>query len=312
MSLKRVAIIDCGTNTFHLLIAQHNAGQKYVLFQDKQLVKIGEGINDQVIHEEAQKRALNAMKAFRSLIDNYKVSAIFAFATSAFRNAKNGPDLKKKIFQLYDIDINIISGQDEAEHIFWGVNDALDIGKKNSLIMDIGGGSVEFVIAQKDDLLWKQSFEIGAQRLLDLFQRHDPILEEEVNALNEYLSKFLKTLLQAAKKYNPNVLIGSSGTFDTLSEVYCLEKGITPGSEQTETPLTIKAYKNIHAQLIRKNRNERMHIPGMIEIRVDMIVVASCIIDFLLNAHAFNHIRVSTYSLKEGVLAQIVDGKLLR
>lgn len=311
--LKRAAIIDCGTNTFHLLIAEYNNEEKRVLYQDKTLVKIGQGgINDKLITPEAQQRAIEALGRFRSVIDQYEITHFFSFATSAFRNATNGSVLKERIMDQHGIDINIISGITEAEYIFWGVNDAMEIpSSENSLVMDIGGGSVEFIIGQKDRILWRQSFEIGAQRLLDLYHRHDPILEDEIIRLKDYLSGKLKDLSRALMEYNPTALIGSSGTFDTLSEIYCREEGIELSATMTETPLTIDAFKNIFARLIKKNRAERMEIPGMIEMRVDMIVVASCIIDFLLDMHTFGAIRVSTYSLKEGVLSQIVDGKLL-
>jgi len=311
--VKRIAIIDCGTNTFHLLIAEHQNNNSRILFRDKKVVKIGQGgINQKRITEEAQDRAMAAIEDFRSSMDRFSIQDVFAFATSAFRNAENGTHLKDRVYEKYNIDIKVIPGDEEAEYIFRGVNASMDIGDKTSLIMDIGGGSVEFIIGRRDEIIWKRSFETGAQRLLDLFHHHDPIIPEEVGSLKDHLSETLSDLLSALALYKPMALIGSSGTFDTLSCIYCKRKGIPLTEEQTETPLTLSDYKAIHDELIRKNRNERMKIPGMIEMRVDMIVVASCIIDFLLERHDFEDIRVSTWSLKEGVLARIVDGQLLQ
>jgi len=303
----KVAIIDCGTNTFHLLIVELSDDQLTEIIKDKTVVKIGEGgINNKVITEPAQQRALLALKSFKEQIDAYEVSEVFAFATSAFRNANNGEALQLLIQKQTGIEIKIIPGEQEAEYIFYGVKSAMDIGIQPVLVMDIGGGSVEFIIGTKDDIFWKKSFEVGAQRLLDLFHKHEPIALEDLNALEAYASDQLSDLLKALQQYKPHTLIGSSGTFDTLSAIYCAEEKIPVDADSKEVPLTIKAYKSIHKELVTKNREERLAIPGMITMRVDMIVVASALIDFLLTRHDFSNIRVSTYALKEGVLSQIM------
>jgi len=115
-------------------------------------------------------------------------------------------------------------------------------------------------------------------------------------------------MVQRAVHYAASVgviLVGSSGTFDTLSEIHCIEQGLPLFADATETPLTFEAFYKIYANLLIKNRAERLQIPGMIEMRVDMIVVACCLIKFLLDEHSFQGIRVSSYSLKEGVLAEL-------
>lgn len=307
----KVAIIDCGTNTFHLLIVELGDDQLTEIVKDKTVVKIGEGgINNKVITESAQERALLALKSFKEQIDANEVSEVFAFATSAFRNANNGEALQLLIQEQTGIEIKIIPGEQEAAYIFYGVNSAMDIGLQPVLVMDIGGGSVEFIIGTKDDILWKKSFEVGAQRLLDLFHKHEPIALEDLKALEAYTSDQLSDLLKALQKYKPHTLIGSSGTFDTLSAIYCAEEKIPVDLDAKEVPLTIEAYLNIHKELITKNREERLAIPGMIAMRVDMIVVASALIDFLLKRHVFSNIRVSTYALKEGVLSQVMAKQL--
>ena len=311
--MKTIAIIDCGTNTFHLLVARYEENHREVLLQDKKVVNIGRGgINDRLITDDAQQRAITAIQGFRASIDQYGSPKVFAFATSAFRNAENGRLLRDKIQDACNISIQIIEGDQEAEFIFWGVNAAMDLGNSPSLVMDIGGGSVEFIIGKRNEIAWKRSFEIGAQRLLDLFNHHDPILTSEVKALKDYLAGKLVDLFAALNHFRPATLVGSSGTFDTLSAIYSRRKNIDLPAELSETPLPLEDYRQIHAELVSKNREERMQIPGMIGMRVDMIVVASCIIEVLLENHGFEHTRVSTYSLKEGVLAQVVGGKLLR
>jgi exopolyphosphatase/guanosine-5'-triphosphate,3'-diphosphate pyrophosphatase len=305
---NRIAVIDLGTNTFHLLIAEEDGDGYNIILRDRLAVKLGMGgINDGVITESAVQRALLAMLSFKNIIDEHDVKTTYAFGTSALRNAKNGQEVAHRIKLVTGIEINIISGDQEAEYIYFGVRAALGLGHDKNLIIDIGGGSVEFILADHDNVFWKQSFEIGAQRLLEKFQKHDPIHPDEVQALEEYFEKSLGPLFEILEKFNPSILVGSSGTFDTFSDIFCITHNIQKSPEEIETPLSIEGFYDIHREILLKNRAERMHIPGMIEMRVDMIVVACSLVKFLLKKHSFNRIRVSTYSLKEGVLAYLSD-----
>lgn len=305
---KRIAIIDLGTNTFHLLIAEQKGAGYNIILRDRLAVKIGMGgINDGVITDGGFHRALVAMQSFRNIIDKNRIDTIYAFGTSALRNAHNGKDAAHKIESLTGIPIDIISGEKEAYYIYRGVRAALGLGDDKNLIVDIGGGSVEFIIADHDNVFWKQSFEIGAQRLLEKYQQHDPILPEEIQLLESFFDRALALLFDAIDAFQPTILVGSSGTFDTLSDIFCHRHDIHKTGEEIETPLSLEGFSEIHHELLSKNRAERMQIPGMIEMRVDMIVVACCLVKFLLERHPFTRIRVSTYSLKEGVLAHLTD-----
>jgi exopolyphosphatase/guanosine-5'-triphosphate,3'-diphosphate pyrophosphatase len=304
---KKVAIIDLGTNTFHLLFAEWNGAQYNIVFRERLAVKIGMGgINTGVITDAGVVRAIDALKKFKAAIQSAGITEVTALGTSALRNAKNGKEVAVLIQNNTGIAVNIISGDEEAEYIYHGVRKALKMGEHNSLVVDIGGGSVECIIGNENTIFWKQSFEIGAQRLLERFQKNDPIRPDEIIQIDDYLSRELQPLMLAFNEFKPIQLIGSSGTFDTLSEIYHLRQNIPYLPDSPETQLTIDSFHQTFQELKSKNRVERLQIPGMIEMRVDMIVVACCLIDFLLKQHEFTAIRVSTYSLKEGVLAGLV------
>ncbi len=306
---ERIAIIDLGTNTFHLLIAEWDGKKTYILHSEKQPVKIGlGGINQGIITDEGILRALNCIRRFKEILQVWNVGDVQAFGTSALRNAINGKDVIHKIKSETGVEIKLISGDEEAEYIYFGVRSALDLGTEKSLIVDIGGGSVEFIIGDKENIFWKQSFEIGGQRLLEMYHKHDPILLEEVNLLETHLAKTLTPLQEANQTFRLVTLVGSSGTFDTLSEIYCVNHHIDISSHPPETPLTISEFYKIHDELLTKSRAERLKIRGMIEMRVDMIVVASCLVKYLIDKFSFQKIRVSSYSLKEGVLAKWAEG----
>ncbi|MFT4834314.1 MAG: exopolyphosphatase/guanosine-5'-triphosphate,3'-diphosphate pyrophosphatase, partial [Marinoscillum sp.] len=299
----RIAVIDMGTNTFHLIIVEVALGDFKIIFRQKDAVKIGEnGINHGMITEAAILRAMTTLSTFKEIIADHGVSQTFATATSAIRNASNGEALVKKIKDDIGIETRIISGLQEAEYIYYGVKKALKIGSEPSLIMDIGGGSIEFIIGTGNQILWKQSFEVGGQRMVEKFHKSDPMTAEQIQEVKAYLKDELKELFDSCEKFAPKILIGSSGTFDTLSDMYRLKNNLPIVEGATEYPLTIPAFESIYQEILVKNREDRLAIPGMIPLRVDMIVVASALIDFIIASLGITDIRVSAYALKEGVL----------
>ncbi|RFS14221.1 phosphatase [Emticicia sp. C21] len=301
----KLAIIDLGTNTFHLLIVENN--QK--LYKESIPAKIGKGgISQGIISEEGIQRALGVLKHFKEIIDKHEISTenIFAIGTSAVRNAGNKEEFIAKVAQETDINIQEISGDKEAELIYYGIKEALQINE-TSMIMDIGGGSVEFIICNHDKIFWKQSFEIGGQRLMDRFMKNDPISMRSVQQMDDYFREKLLPLANACHQYAPQTLIGSSGSFDTLVDMFFMkEKGELPPSDQVGFEYSLMEFYRAYDELLFKSHEERMAIPGMIELRVDMIVVAVCLIKYIIQTFEITHIRVSNYSLKEGILAKIL------
>ncbi len=305
---NRLAIIDLGTNTFHLLIAEKLGDSFHIAHRDRQAVKIGKGgINKNIIPAAGIVRAIKTLKLFKKKIDSLQITTVFAFGTSAMRNADNKEEVIAKIKTEIGISVTIISGDQEAEFIYQGVRSAVNLGLEKSLIIDIGGGSVEFIIGDEGENYWKKSIEIGAQRLLEQFHKNDPITSAEIAELDNYFTQSLTPLFEALTIYQPKTLVGSSGTFDTLSDIFCLRENIFKNDDDRETPLSLEGFEKIYTELIQKNRVERLAIPGMIDMRVDMIVVACCLIRSILNHHTFTEIRVSGYSLKEGALVHITQ-----
>ena len=310
------AIIDLGTNTFHLLIAEKHGTAYRTLFRESRPAKIGQaGINQGFITEEAVKRALGVLTYFRQVLDQFAVAPgqVIATGTSAIRAARNQQEFIDRVRQETGIPIRVISGEQEADYIYQGVRAAGALDDATALIMDIGGGSVEFILGNESRIFWKQSFEIGGQRLRERFMTGDPISSGSISRMHDYFQEQLLPLTNAMHQYQPTAgpmlrLVGSSGSFDTLVDMWFMhEQGHLPDPEQTTFTLPTGEFYRAYSQLITKNHAERMQIPGMIELRVDMIVVAVCLIDYILKTYGISDITTSTYSLKEGVLASL-DG----
>lgn len=307
MSTRKAAVIDMGTNTFHLLLVELDGVSFKTIYKEKIPVKLGKGgINQNHITEDAKKRAFHTLLHFKNLIEGENIPQTFAFATSAVRNAENGQDFVQEVKEKIGINIRVLSGEEEAQMIYDGIRLSGSLNGQTELMMDIGGGSVEFIIGNSEQSLWKQSFEIGGQRLLELFHYHDPILPEEVARLKAYLEEKLQPLLEAIKTYKPTGLVGASGTFDTLTDIYfesMLQCKLT-GRHAFELP--VEKYDAIHRMILSKNKEERLLIPGMIPMRVDMIVVASTLIEFILRFIKVDFITCSHYALKEGAISSLL------
>ncbi len=307
MNTHKAAVIDMGTNTFHLLLVELNQSGFKTIYKEKIPVKLGKGgINQNQLAEDAQKRAFHTLKHFKNLIDGEHIDQVFAFATSAVRNAENGLAFVRKVKEDIGITIEVISGIEEAQMIYEGIRLSGSLNGQVELMMDIGGGSVEFIIGTSQEVFWKQSFEIGGQRLLELFHYHDPILPEEIFKLEAYLEIKLAPLLAAIEEFKPTGLVGASGTFDTLTDIYfesMLQCKLT-GQHVFELPL--EEFEKIHQMILSKNKEERLLIPGMIPMRVDMIVVASSLIEFILRYIPVRSITCSHYALKEGAISRVL------
>lgn len=306
------AIIDLGTNTFHLFIAEIEGNKPKIQFRESLPARIGQaGINQGIITEEGIGRALGVLTYFRQVLDQHEIAPeqVVAIGTSAIRVARNQQEFIDRVQQDTGIQIQVISGDQEAAYIYEGIRAAGALGDETALVIDIGGGSVEFILGNQSRIFWKQSFEIGGQRLRERFMpgapdRSEPISAGSIRRLHDYFQEQLLPLANAIHQYQPAVLVGSSGSFDTLVDMwYMHEQGHLPDPNQATFTLPISEFYRAYELLITKNHAERMQIPGMIELRVDMIVVAVCLIDYVLKTYDISQLRTSTYSLKEGVLA---------
>lgn len=302
----RFAVIDLGTNTFNLLIAERSGTKFTKLFNTKIPVKLGDlSINEGYISEAAFQRGLNALNDYVQYLKEYKVEQTLAFATSAIRSASNGQNFVDQAQELTGISISVIDGNEEADYIYYGNRMAVAMNDDISLIMDIGGGSTEFILANKTTIFWKESYLLGAARLLGRIKPSDPITEEEINTFNTHLKQELSSLFEATAKYRPVELIGSSGAFDSVVDMIAGKFNTQAMVDEiTEYHIDLEKYDDISSMVKASTIEERNHMKGLINMRVDMMVISILLIDFILKELNLQAMRVSTFSLKEGVISK--------
>jgi len=292
----RLAVIDLGTNTFHLLIAE---GVDKILYKTTVPVLLGQGrINQHLIIPEAMERGIRTLTQFKKTIDTYQVDAIKAVATSAVRSADNGDEFVAKAAEI-GIDIEVITGEAEADYIFNGVM-ATGLIRQTTLVMDIGGGSTEFIICNPQGALWKKSYNIGAARMMQAYFHSDPLNEKEHRSIIDHLDNTLTDLKKACAQYKPALLVGSAGAFESFAAL--LNDGNEIGNVAAAS-LDIDRYKALSRRLIASTHDERANMKGLISLRVDMIVIAAIITDYILDQMNLRQLSLSAYDLKMGVLA---------
>ncbi len=308
----RIAVIDLGTNTFNLLIVEFGEEREYkILYNNKLPVKLGKsGIDKKEIRPDAITRGLNAIERHLQTITEYKAEKTYAFATSAIRSARNGDQFVKLAKQRCGLDVEIINGDREAELIYYGVKQAVALDSEKVLILDIGGGSNEFIIADVDNIYWKKSYPLGVARLISKFKPSDPISIEEIEFISNYLEERLSDLFEEFRKHKITTLIGASGSFETIAAMiraddpnFESETGISP--ESIDIDLT--DFENLYQKLINSTLKERKQMKGLESMRLEMIVVATLVVKFIMQKLRLRRLIQSNFALKEGVVYELLS-----
>ncbi len=298
--MYRYAVIDLGTNTFHLLIAEDGGVDGFrEVYRERRFVKLAEkGIK--TIDDDAFERGLIAMNEFHGKLKEFQVNTYRALGTAALRTASNGQEFMAEIKNQTGIDIEVISGSREARLIYQGVKNIVPIEDGNDLIMDIGGGSVEFIIARDSGIVWSHSFPIGIAVLFHKFHKEDPISEEEKEAIKQFLDSELTLLIKALKQFKVNRLIGAAGSFDVLHQLSAQY------DEQKSFSISLDQFKGFYHLITSTTIKERLQMGSIPEKRILMVVVAFILMQYILDKSEVSEIVFSPFSLKEGVLLQMI------
>ena len=300
----RIAIIDLGTNTFNLLICDKKDESQKTIFKNKIAVKLGEGgIDKGIIAHAPYQRGIKALEDHLNTIKEYDVDKVRAFATSAIRSTKNGADFVSEVFEKLALKIEVIDGDKEAELIYQGVKKAIPFDLDYKLIMDIGGGSTEFIIANAEAVQWKKSYQLGVSRLKELFKPKDPITQEEILTIEHHLKSELKDLIENIQTFPCKTLIGSSGSFDTLVEMIGFKfNNLELKNKKPSCDIHLEHYKWAQDFLIQSKISERLNTKGIVTMRADMIVLSVIFINFVLREFDIKEMIRSKYALKEGAM----------
>jgi len=289
------AVVDLGTNTFHLLVGRWKNGVLEVVYRERHFVKLAaEGIT--TLGTSSISRARNAAESLGRAIRLQSPQRAVAYGTAALRTASNGPTVRQELADLLGLNIQLIDGHREAELISLGVR-AAKPPVDEYLIMDIGGGSVEFIQVQEDTIRFRESYPLGAQVLRTRFHTAEPFGKTQSKVLFEFLDETLQEV--RAQFTDQLVLIGASGTFDVLGDLYGAE--LQPGLHEIDPNAVTALYEESTAM----TADQRLQDPRLPPDRADMIVVALALIEHFIRAFPGLRIITCAYALKEGALVEL-------
>jgi len=296
-SPNRVAVIDLGTNTFNLLIADVFTQKFEYVYTEKEGVSLGMGgINEGIIAEDAFRRGVNAIVKFKRICDQHQVTKIHAFGTSALRDAGNTDEFMAEVKQLTGIEISIITGEEEAELIYKGVLWSYNFPER-AIIMDIGGGSTEFILADRHGIESKISLDIGVSRIFQELELNDPLTSIDVQTIEDWLEERAEGFFDDKEC---DVLIGASGSFETFHEMIHKHK-FPEGIASREIPM--EQLLEITDWIISSEQVERDNHPFIIPIRRKMAPIAAVKTRWVMKRLGVKKVLVSPCALKEGALS---------
>lgn len=308
---KRIAAIDLGTNSFHAVIVDiHPDGSYTAIDSLKEMICLGKrGVGKKLSDHEMQ-LGLEALRKIKRLCDHQAVEKIIAYATSAIREAKNGGDFIQMVIDELQIKIRAIPGTKEAELIGYAIQHGMALSEKPVLAIDIGGGSTEFVILNKQEIIFKESTKLGVSRMAADFVKNDPVKPAEIKAMTEFYKKKLEKIAAAVAKYNPRVIVGSSGTMQNIASMIAASKGVSTSITLNEFEYSADEFKRFYDLFITFNQKTRKKTTGLDTKRVDFIVPGMVLVNVVLNMFKIKRINTSVQAMREGIILEYIQKDL--
>ncbi len=303
-----VSFIDIGTNSIRMLIVRLNPNFSYtVISQEKEVVRLGEReFADSQLQPEAMDRAVLVCKKFAELSRTYGADEIIAVATSAAREARNQASLIDRLRDEAGIEVGVISGMEEARLVYLGVSSGVELSSRTALFIDIGGGSTEMAIGDRNEYTYLDSLKLGAIRLTSMFIKEGskgPVDQDTYSKMRKHVKSLIVHSIQSLNDTRVELAIGSSGTIINLAEIStraygCGNRGLT---------LKYSNLKKLTQMLCSLPLEERRKVPGMNPERADIIIGGACILETIMDELKVDEIQVSDRGVRDGLLVDYLS-----
>jgi exopolyphosphatase/guanosine-5'-triphosphate,3'-diphosphate pyrophosphatase len=297
--MERLASIDIGTNTILLLIAEVEEGALKPLLEKETIVRLGEGVQKNgILLEEAMERGSQTLDQYLKECQKMGVQRIFAAGTSALREARNSDHFLERVEEKLNLSIEIISGEEEAQLSFLAVTRDLKEPRKPILVIDVGGGSTEFILGRGDRITQWVSLPLGSVRFTEQFLLSDPVHEEEWENMERQIQKLL---LRIPHPKEPFLMVAVGGTATTLASVeqglaeFILEKIHHFGLGRKALKSQLDLYRS-------KTIEERRKIPGLFPARADVILAGGAILYWAMEKLECPSVLISCHGVRYGLL----------
>ena len=300
---RRFAGIDIGTLTCRLLIADLASGHPLKeLRSERRILRLGEGVDQtKQLSPAAMDRVIHCLLGWRRIIDSYQVEATAVVATSAVRDASNRTEFLGRIKAECGLEVELISGEEEARRTLLGIRSGLPTGVTDILALDIGGGSTEFILDRRGKKPITRSIDIGVVRLCERVLHHDPPIDEEVRQAREWVGGEAKVVVADMGDYSQETFVGTAGTITSLAAMAQKLSTYEP-SRIHNYRLKLETIRALEQTLLSRTKAERAGLPGLEKNREEVIAAGAIIIRTIMETLGQRECLVSDLGLREGVL----------
>jgi len=308
MNPTRVAAIDIGSNSIHMVIVRlYRGGHFEIVDRAKEMVGLGRGtLVRGRLSAEALEAGFRTLAAFAHLARQQDADPILAVATAAVREAENGGDLVLRAWEELGLRVDVITGNEEARLVFEAARHSIDFRGQRPIVVDVGGGSVELIQGIGPRVEWQESLKLGVARLTDRFIRNDPPRKAELAALRAHLKRKLEPAFQRAAKLDPTMMVGTSGTLQNLTAIaVAMREGRAPVSLHNHV-LKRDEIVEIAERLSTMRKDERERIPALDRRRVELIIAGAILTEVLFEGFGVKEMRACEWGLREGIILDFV------
>jgi exopolyphosphatase/guanosine-5'-triphosphate,3'-diphosphate pyrophosphatase len=304
----RIAALDLGSNSFHLLVVDaHPDGTFLPLIREKDMLRLGDAVGREGrIPEALADRAVATVDRFRKLAVGAGTEEIHARATSALREAENGGEVVDRMATEAGVKVRVISGQEEARLIFEAVRAAVVIDPGPAICLDLGGGSLEVMVGDRNRLQLAASVQLGVARLAAELVTNDPLTADDVRRIEKRVTAVLAPLADDVAQLRPAMAVGSSGTFCDLARMVAHRRTGSVPRSINQFSFTRDELLPLHEQLVALRASERAALPGLEAKRADIIPTGSILLLAAMELFGFDKMTVSEWALREGIVLDVI------
>jgi exopolyphosphatase / guanosine-5'-triphosphate,3'-diphosphate pyrophosphatase len=304
----RVAAIDIGSNSIHMVTAQVRHDDFEILDRAKEMVGMARGtLMSGRLSPEAMEFGLKTLATFKRLAERQGADPILAVATSAVREAVNGGEFVLAAWEKFGLHIDVITGAQEARLIFGAARHAIDFRGQHPLVVDVGGGSIEVVQGEGNKIRWQQSLKLGVVRLTERFIKSDPPKAGEIAALKAHIKDALEPVFKRARHTRPSLLVGTSGTLLTLTAMAAAMRDGQPPHKLHNYVLERKALSALTDRILESRARERARIVGLERRRVDLIAAGAVLAGIMMDGFRFEEMHACEWALREGIILDFIE-----
>jgi exopolyphosphatase / guanosine-5'-triphosphate,3'-diphosphate pyrophosphatase len=304
----RVAAMDLGTNSFHLLVADVQPdGHIDPLVREKEMLRLGDAVSRHgSIPATAADLAVATVRRFRLLAEAAGATEVLAKATSAIRRAANGGEVVDRIEEETGVRVDVISGQEEARLIFGAVRASVVLDPSPALCFDLGGGSLEVMVGDAGSLMYATSVPLGVARLSAECVRSDPITKRERRELHARVVEVLAPVVAEVAPFEPKLAVGSSGTLENLALMVAAGRDEDTPTTLNQLSITRRELLALHEDLLASKASERLRMEGLDTRRVDLITAGSMVLVVAMELFDVEQLTISEWALREGIVLDAV------